>query len=103
MKILIRYLTIILFSIFPILFVYIRNKGFVIEGGLWLPVLLSSGLFSILYFSLNLLNKKTNNNLLILILVSWWFLLYGHVYFYILDLFEIYCTHVLHFKNIKSA
>jgi len=85
MSVIKRYFTIILFSAFPILFVYFRNKNFIVDGGLWLPLLLATIAFSFSYFILNLFSKKLNNNLLIIILIAWWFLLYGHVYKNILN------------------
>ncbi len=78
-----------LFAIFPALAVYFRNKSFIFEGGLvpLLSVILLP--LTLLYFLLGLLNKKPNNNVVICIIVAWWFLLYGHIYYRILDYFDL--------------
>ena len=78
-----------LFAVFPILFVYVRNKSFIFEGGVELPLIIIVSATSTLYFIFNYLNKKPTNNVIICLMIAWWFLLYGHVYYLILDFFQL--------------
>lgn len=82
--------SVILFSIFPILFVYFRNQYFIYEGGLSYPITLISIGASLLYLLANKLNQKQTNNILVVVLISMWFLLYGHIYTLALDTFSIH-------------
>ena len=92
----IRLLAILLFPIFPILFVYFRNEYFIFEGGLYIPILIVISAVLVLYFILNLINHKNTNNVLIVLIIAWWFLLYGHIYFFILDYFNLKYTSFRH-------
>jgi hypothetical protein len=81
--------TVFLFAAFPILFVFLRNQAFIHEGGLMLPVLMCIIVCIGLYVGLNKLKQQPTNNTLIVILILFWFLLYGHVYYFILDTFSV--------------
>lgn len=85
----IRWLTLILFAVFPLLFVYFRNEAFIFEGGLIWPLAVVVIAFSLLYVSLNFLRPQKTNNVIIVVLIACWFLLYGHVYIYLSDLFNL--------------
>ncbi len=78
-----------LFAVFPILFVYFRNKSFIFEGGLGLPLILVLVSLLLIYLLFNRLNRKYTNNTLICIITAWWFLLYGHIYYSLLDLLQL--------------
>src|SRR4051812_19509577 len=92
----IRIANIILFAIFPIQFLYFKNQAFIHDGGLAIPLLIVSAGATLIYWILNLINTKNNNNVLIVVLISLWFLLYGHVYYFLLDAFHIHYTSFRH-------
>lgn len=91
-----RSFTIVLFAIYPILFVYFRNESFVFEQGVSFPLCLVLVTAFILYILLNYIQAKQTNNALIVILILFWFLLYGHIYYSFLDLFHIHYSSFRH-------
>lgn len=88
--------TIVLFTIYPILFVYFRNESFVFEQGVSLPLFIVLVTAFTMYFTLNFIQSKQTNNVLIVILIMFWFLLYGHMYYSFLDLFNIHYSSFRH-------
>ncbi len=83
------FLIIALISIYPILFLYFNNADFVFEGEVLTPILIvisASFTFLILF---NLIHKKKSNNVLVVVILMLWFLLYGHVYFFLLQAFDL--------------
>ena len=91
-----RSLTIALFTMYPVVFVYFRNESFIFEGGLALPLFLLVATAFMIYAILNFINSKHTNNVLIVLLVMFWFLLYGHIYCSFLDFFNIHYSSFRH-------
>lgn len=92
----IRSITIVLFTFYPILFVYFRNESFVFEQGVSLPLLIIVVAAFIIYILLNFIQSKPTNNALIVILILFWFMLYGHIYYSFLDFFHIHYSSFRH-------
>ncbi|MFT6716309.1 MAG: hypothetical protein ACJA0Q_000945 [Saprospiraceae bacterium] len=84
-----RILNVVLFSIYPILHLYVGNSGFLIDGGLLLPLLVSL-VFSLLLYRLVLkFLKNKNNSVYVTVLILFWLQIYGHVYYTLMDGFSI--------------
>jgi hypothetical protein len=92
----IRFSSILFFAFFPILFVYFRNQAFISDGGLATPLLVVGGAACLVYVLLNAFNHKPSNNVLIIIFISLWFSLYGHLYYFLLDYFNIHYSAFRH-------
>jgi len=84
-----RILSVVCFAVYPVLSVYVGNIGFLQEGGVLVPVLVVVAI-SLLIFWVNLLIfKKHNNSVFVSIFIMMWLQLYGHVYYGLMDFFEL--------------
>ena len=81
---------------YPILHLFVPNKGFIFEGGLLLPTLLISGLSLLFYSCTYLFTKKVNNSTLITALIILSLQIYGHVYYGLMDSLEIEYSNFRH-------
>lgn len=84
-----RLLNLVSFACYPLLFVYVRNSGFLQEGGLLLPLLFFTVLALVSYGVIAWFSKKKSSSTYITLLLLLYVQLYGHCYYGLMDGFEI--------------
>lgn len=89
MKHLINILSIILIAVYPVVFVFFRNEDFIREGGFLMPIALICSVSILLYWVLNTIKVPPLKSIIIVSLAMLWFLLYGHIYYFILETFSL--------------